>query len=90
MENLRPMIHLMMVAEVYTAWVIYGIGTAFGGLVFLAKEQHKQNWIGYLAIFLFILGTALMWHYMRDGSRLGMAELIREAYKHPQIYGASP
>lgn len=90
MENLSLMISLMMVAEVYTAWVIYGIATVFGSLVLFVKDNHKRNWIGYLSIFAFIVGTVLIWHYMRDGNRTGMAELLRAAYEHPMLYGAKP
>lgn len=90
MTNLEPMIGVMMLGEVWTAWCLYGIAVVLGALLVFVHDPHSRNWMGAITMFLVLIATMLLWHYMSDGRAQAVERIIRAAYMHPEMYGASP
>jgi hypothetical protein len=90
MTNLEPMIGVMILGEVWTAWCLYGIAVCLGVLLVFIQDRHARNWMGAITMFLVLIATALLWHYMSDGRAQAVERIIRAAYMHPEMYGARP
>ncbi len=90
MTNLRLMVQVMMLGEVWTAWSLYGFAVLLGGLLPAIQDRHARSWYGFIAMFIFVIATVLFWHYMSDGRTRALEEIIKAAYMHPEMYGARP